>query len=170
MTEPVAVEVQTKSPKSDKAVIITLIVIALASVAVAAYEYQHSALLVSELEHANAQNASQQQQLAELQQQVKRDTADINDLRKDSMPVSLLFRHASSGNGLVAFFKNNSPAAFDISVLITNPVNHHSREANLSIPANSAQSIGEAEGWIFESGQQIRITNVQFGSAEYVVP
>ena len=74
------------------------------------------------------------------------------------------------GYYVITIFKNNAPSPLDLSVMLNNPVNHHSREASLSIAANGTQSIGEMEGWIFEPGQHIRLTNAQFGSVDYVVP
>ena len=147
-----------------------LFIVAIVCAVAAAYEYRHSAQLDSALTQATQQSNRLQSQLNDLSQQLVTVTTKLNELQQRNMPVTLIFRKTASGVGLVTVFKNNAPSTLELSVLLSNPVNHHSREANLSIPANGTQSIGELEGWVFEPGQHIRLTNVQFGSVDYVVP
>lgn len=170
MNENVIMPTPAKRPAPKNRGALFAFIIALVCGAVAAYEYRHSALLNTGLNDANAQNAKLQEQVATLRSQLDTATADLNELKKHNMPVTLIFRKTPSGNGLITYFKNNAPSPLEVSVLLSNPVNHHSREANLILPANGSQSIGETEGWVFAPGQHIQLTNAQFGSVEYVVP
>lgn len=156
--------------KSSNAAGTTAWVIAMLCGAAAAYGFQQVKQLTAKLNDANAQVTSLQSQLQATKAQVESSASEINELKKHNLPVTMIFRRAPTGNGLICIFKNNAPTTFDVSVLLNNPVNHHSREANLSIPANGQQSIGEMEGWVFEPGQHIRLTNVQYGSVDFVVP
>lgn len=169
MSEPVVSPPPVSRPASNRGTLFVLIV-AIACGVLAAYEYRHSVQLNTLLNQANDRVTGLQTQLNDLSEQLASATTKLNELQQRNMPVSLIFRKTASGNGLVTVFKNNAPSTFDVSVLLSNPVNHHSREANLSIPANGTQSIGEMEGWIFEPGQHIQLTNAQFGSVDYVVP
>ncbi|HVY22577.1 MAG TPA: DUF948 domain-containing protein [Steroidobacteraceae bacterium] len=167
MSEPVVSPAPVKRPAAHRGILIVSI-IALIFAVLAAYEYQHSAQLNTMLKQANDQVTGLQTQLTTVSGQLAAATTKINELKQHNMPVTLIFRRA--GNGLVTIFRNNAPTTFDVSVLLINPVNHHSREASLSIPPNGTQSIGEMEGWVFEPGQHIQLTNTQFGTVDYVVP
>jgi hypothetical protein len=170
MNESVIMPTPVKRPAPKSRGALVALVIALICGAVAAYEYRHSTLLNNALNDANLQSAKLQQQVATLHDQLDTATAELNELKKRNMPVTLIFRKASTGNGLITFFKNNAPSPLEVSVLLSNPLNHHSREAHLILPANGSQSIGETEGWVFAPGQRIQLTNAQFGSVDYVVP
>jgi len=169
MNESVVAPAPTKRPASNRGTLLILIIAIVLGVA-AAYEYRHGAILSSTLAQTTQQVTMLQAQADELREQLTSANTRVNELQQRNMPVTLIFRRASSGNGLITVFKNNAPSQLDVSVLLNNPVTHHSREANLSIPANGTQSIGDMEGWVFESGQHIRLTNAQFGSVDYVVP
>ena len=169
MSEPVVSPPPVSRPATHRGALIAFIVAVVCGV-LAAYEYRHSAQLNALLNQANDRVSGLQTQLNTVTEQLASATTRMNELQQRNMPVTLIFRKPASGNGLITVFKNNAPTAFDVSVLLINPVNHHSREASLSIPANATQSIGEMEGWIFEPGQHIQLTNVQFGTVDYVVP
>jgi hypothetical protein len=169
MNENVIMPPPAKKPAKNRGAAIAWIV-AIIAVAAGAFEFQHAKQLAVKLSDANAQVSSLQSQLQTMKTQIENNANEINELKKHNMPITLIFRRAPGGNGLVCIFKNNAPQVFDVAVLLNNPVNHHSREANLTIPANGQQSIGEMEGWIFEPGQHIRLTNVQYGSVDFVVP
>lgn len=169
MNENVITAAPVKRKSSSSAATIAWVIAILCGAAVA-YEFQQAKQLTVKLGDANAQVATLQSQVQTLKTQAESSANEINDLKKRNLPVTMIFRRAPTGNGLICIFKNNAPTTFDVSVLLSNPVNHHSREANLSIPGNGQQSIGEMEGWIFEPGQNIRLTNVQYGSVDFVVP
>ena len=168
MTEPVPVSATTDQPASKAALIAW--VVALIAIGAAVFEYQQSTKGTAMLKQANEQATNLQQQLNAAQVQLARITDQKNELQQRNMPITLMYRRAANGNGLVTIFKNNAPTPVQMSVLMINPVNHHSREANLSIPASGVQSIGETEGWSFEPGHRIRLTTAEQGSVEYVVP
>lgn len=167
MSEPVVSPPPVKPAASNRGTLVASIV-AIVCAVVAAYEYFHSVQLDAMLQQANGQVSGLQSQLTTVSGQLASTMTKLNEVKQRNMPVTLMFRRA--GNGLVTVFKNNAPTTFDVSVLMINPVNHHSREASLSIPPNGTQSIGEMEGWVFEPGQHIQLTNDQFGTVDYVVP
>jgi len=134
------------------------------------FEYRRSEHLTNALATATAQNTQLQQQLTNLTQVLATSTDKLNDLARKNMPVSVLFRAAPSGNGLITFFKNNAPAPVEIGVILSNPITNRRREVNLNIAANGLQSIGEAEGWVFVPGHHVQVTHAQFGTVDYVVP
>ncbi len=133
------------------------------------FEYRRSSHATEALTKANTQVARLEQQLATLGKELETVSARLNDLSQKTMPVSVIFRRAPSGNGLVTFFKNNAPAPIEISVLLSNPVTERRREVNLNLAPNGVQSIGEAEGWVFVPGHHVQVTNAQFGTVDYVV-
>jgi len=168
MTEPVPVSKSTNKSASKAALIAW--VVALVAIGLAGFEYQKQTNTSAMLKDTAEQLAALQGDLNGAQVELARTTDRLNELQQRNLPITLIFRRAANGNGLMTTFRNNTPAALLVSVLMTNPVNHHSREANLSIPANGIQSIGDAEGWSFEPGHRIRLSTAELGSAEYVVP
>src|SRR4051794_12903198 len=135
MNESVATPTSIKRPPSNRGMMFAF-VIALVCGAFAAYEYRHGALLNTGLNDATTQNIKLQEQVTALRNQLDATTAELNELKKRNMPVTLIFRKTPTGNGLITFFKNNAPTPLEVSVLLSNPVNHHSREANLILLAN----------------------------------
>jgi len=167
MTESISVPMAPT--KSGNKGALVAVIIALVGLAAAAYEYQQNAKTSALLKEMNEQFAKLQHDLNSAQVDLAKTTDQLNELQQRNMPVTLIYRRAANG-GMAITFKNNAPTPLQMSVLMTNPINHHSREANLSIPANGVQSIGEAEGWAFEPGHRIRLTTAELGSVEYVVP
>jgi len=167
MTESISVPMAPA--KSGNTGVLIMTIIALVGFGLAFFEYQQNAKSSAMLKEATDKGVLLQRDLTNAQAELARTTDQLNELQQRNMPVTLIFRRAASG-GLITTFKNNAPTPLLISVLMVNPLNHHSREADLSIPANGVQSIGEAEGWAFEPGHHIRLTTAELGSVEYVVP
>jgi len=143
--------------------------VALIAIGLALFEYQQNARTSAALKELTDQAAALQHDLNSAQVELAKTTDQLNELQQRNMPITLIYRRAPNG-ALAVIFKNDAPTPLLVSVLMTNPLNHHSREANLSIPANGVQSIGEAEGWAFEPGHRIRLTTAELGSVDYVVP
>jgi hypothetical protein len=160
---------KNKQPTKSRAAIF-MALIAIAAAGTAAYEYRLAKQLNAELTQANTRNTQLQQQLDIRMQELESVSAKLQEMARKNLPVSVIFRTSPSGNGLMTFFKNNAPAPVEIAVLLSNPITERRREANLNIPANGLQSIGEADGWVFAPGHHIRVTHAEFGTVEYVVP
>jgi hypothetical protein len=160
---------KNKQPTKSRAATL-MALIALAASGTAVYEYRLAGKLNDELGQANARNAQLQLQLDNQAQELKSVSAKLQDMARKNLPVSVIFRASPSGNGLMTFFKNNAPSPVEIAVLLSNPATERRREANLNIPANGLQSIGEADGWVFAPGHHIQITHAEFGTVEYIVP
>lgn len=167
MTESVSVPV-APAKSGSKGVLFTAI-LALVGFGLAAFEYEQNAKSTAMLKEVTDQAAALQRDLNMAQVDLAKTTDQLNELQQRNMPITLIYRRAANG-GLAVTFKNNSPTTLLVSVLMTNTINHHSREANLSIPGNGVQSIGESEGWTFEPGHRIRLTTAELGSVDYVVP
>lgn len=160
-------ELTKSKPRSRKllAAIIFLVGLGIWSV----MEHHRADVQAQMLEIAQQRVATLEKQMTVLQQQLAKTTAKLNDLAQKNLPISVVFRPARSGNGLMTYFKNNSASPIEISVVLTNPATNRRREANLTIQGNSVQEIGELQGWIFAPGQRVQVTNAQFGTVEYVV-
>lgn len=168
--EPVEAPVKPKKNIPRPRGIVVAWVIAVVAIVWGAYEYRRAGHLTEQLSAAQADNATLTGRLGEVERLMNETAAKLDQITKLKMPVSVVFRRASSGSGLNAYFKNNSPEPITVSVLLTNPVTNRRRESNMAILANGIQEIGEAQGWIFAPGQRILMTHAQFGSVEYVVP
>jgi hypothetical protein len=166
--EPVRAAKKQQPTKSRSGALMVLI--AIAALAAAVYEYRRIGQLSEDLAQAVARNSQLQQQLDNQGQELKTVAAKLQEMARKSLPVSIIFRPSPSGNGLTTFFKNNAPTAIDIGVVLTNPVTERRREVNLNLPPNGLLSIGEPDGWVFAPGHHIQVTHAQFGTIDYVVP
>jgi len=108
--------------------------------------------------------------LAAATEQLKLNEGQLAEVSKPDLPVSVSFRAALMGSGLVAIFKNNGTKAIEVAAEFTSTATGTKRSANLVLEPNLARQIGHAEGWPFAAGQHIRLTNNQFRPAEYEVP
>jgi hypothetical protein len=168
--EPVEAPVKPKKSIPRPRGIVVAWVVATVAIVWGVYEYRRAGHLAEQLSAAQAENATLTGRVSEIEQLMNETAAKLDQITKLRMPVSVVFRRASTGPGLNAFFRNNAPEPITVSVLLTNPVTNRRRESNMAIPANGVQEIGEAQGWIFAPGQRILMTHAQFGSVEYVVP
>ncbi len=165
MTEQIAT---AKQPRGLERTVVLTIIVAIAAGGCAFYEYRQSMHLDQLLKTSTSELTRAQRQIANLRNELSDTAAKLNELEQRNFPVALSYRRV--GSGLAALFKNNAPTPISFSVSFFNPVNSHHREANLQLPGNGVQSIGEAEGWVFAPGQHIQMTNDTFGSIDYTVP
>jgi hypothetical protein len=119
-------------------------------------EQQQSAQLKASLEAATQQITQTQQQVAQLQ--------------KKDLPVTLNFRKALLGPGLVAMFKNNSSTPLEVAAELSSQSTGERRTVNLVIPANGIEQVGFQQGWPFAAGQHIVLENGAYRSLEFTVP
>lgn len=105
-----------------------------------------------------------------MQQLVSDANARIQELAKRDLPISVSFRPALLGSGLVATFKNNSGQALEFAAEFSSSATNQERRTNLVIPANGVHEMGYTEGWSFAAGQHVRLSNTNFRTIEYTVP
>jgi hypothetical protein len=159
---------QPGKPGSGLLGIVTLL--ALACAAWGFVEHRNAQRIADTLTSANSRITQLQHDVDTMREQLNSTKRQLDESVKRKMPVEVVFRPAPSGNGIIAVFKNNSPEALPVSVALINPLTSRRRESNFTIEANSLQSIGESQGWVFTPGQRVTVTNPQFGTADYSVP
>lgn len=113
---------------------------------------------------------SLERSLQQAQQQLLTTHDQLMQATKPDLPVSLGFRPALLGSGLVGVFKNTSSSSLEVAAIFSSPATGSRQEANLVIPPNGVKEIGHAEGWPFAPGQHIKLTNNRYRTAEYEVP
>ena len=86
------------------------------------------------------------------------------------LPISLSFRKAEFGKGLVAQFTNKSDRYLKIAVDVINTTTKNKHAQYIEVGPNQYQEIGWAEGWSFASGEWITLTLVGYKKAVYKVP
>ena len=74
---------------------------------------------------------------------------------KPELPVSVSFRNAILGSGLVAQFKNNSGAALEVVLTLRRPATNTYQSEVLELRSTGVTEIGPLEGWTFVAGQDI---------------
>jgi cell division protein FtsB len=158
-----------KAGDSKRRATLLLTIIAVAAAIFGAYELRRAEQLATQVASLTSQNATMHNQMATMEQNLQSIADKLSEMSKEKMPVVVVFRPGARG-GLSAFFKNNSPEAITVSVLLTNPLTSRRRESNMTIPANGVSEIGDMEGWVFAPGHHVMVTHAEFGSVEYVVP
>lgn len=108
--------------------------------------------------------------LAEANARISDVNAALQQASKRDLPVSVSFRPALLGSGLVATFKNNSSQTLEVAAVFSSPSTGQQKQTNLVIPPSGVQEIGYAEGWPFAAGNHVTLTNNEFRSSEYIVP
>lgn len=96
--------------------------------------------------------------------------AALQEASKRDLPISVSFRPALLGSGLVATFKNNSSRTLEVAAVFSSSSTGQQRQTNLVIPSLGVQEIGHVEGWSFAAGHHVTLTNNEFRPIEYIVP
>lgn len=159
-------------------------VVAVVALAAAYWWHQQVIQLTGDLAAANGQLQTLQQQLAaannqsiSLQQEVTQQDADlrrqsnvIQAEAKPDLPLSIGFRKAFLGPGLVMELRNNSGAQLEIAAAFTSPATGLTQQRSIVLPSNVVMQFGSAQGWAFVAGQRITFRNVNYRPAEVAVP
>jgi hypothetical protein len=156
---------QTSEPPTRNWMFATFLLALLLVVAAAGagIEHQRANEAAAALETSVQQLEATQARLEEVQTQ-------LADVSKPDLPVTVSFRNALSGSGLVGVFKNNSLSPLEIAAVFSSPTTGGKRAANLVIPANGVKEIGHVEGWPFAAGQHIHLVNDRYRAVEYDIP
>ena len=91
------------------------------------------------------------------------------ELSRPPLPVSVGFRQALMGPGLVAMFRNNSAVLLEVKATIQSSDINSTKTYQLVLPPNGVQEIGWLEGWSFVPGQRIDLMNNRFRPVYYLV-
>lgn len=124
---------------------------------------------------------SQAQRANKLEEQLQQARADVTDLSqraqeeiaklaKRDLPVSVGFREALLGSGLVAIIENHSGKPLEVAAEFSSDKTGDRKRVSLVIPANGQVNYGHTEGWAFASGQKIKLTNSDYREATYSAP
>jgi hypothetical protein len=89
---------------------------------------------------------------------------------KPELPVSVNFRHAILGQGLVAQFRNNSGAALEVALKLTRPATNTYQSEVLELPSTGVTEVGPLDGWMFVAGQDVELRNVSYRPMKVIVP
>jgi hypothetical protein len=76
-----------------------------------------------------------------------------------SLPITVQFRPALLGPGLVLMFENTSDSPITFVARLNRPATNITRSLELYAPAHRTVSIGSRDGWLGEHGDQITLKN-----------
>lgn len=99
---------------------------------------------------------------------IKEESERIKSIKPD-MPVSISFRSAMMGPGLVAIISTTIKKPLPVIATFSNPSLGRTKKMELHLSANSSTEIGHAEGVILESGDTITIENKNFSPVTFTV-
>jgi hypothetical protein len=164
-----------RTPRFDMPFIVVCLVAVAASV-VAYMQYQRATQLTAALATANDQSAQLHQQIAHASSQIQQQSAQmqqqVSELRaeaKPDLPLSVGFRPAILGTGLVMELRNNSASELEIAAVFSSEATGQHQQRNLVLPPNRIVQLGSSEGWAFEPGQRITFSNTNYRAAGFVV-
>ncbi len=99
-----------------------------------------------------AQLDSAQKELTDVTNQLDRTKQSL--AAKSRVPVTVTFRTAVGGPGLVVFLKNNSDRTLSIAALFQNPTFQKSKSVSMELRPEESAKYGYGDGWPFASGGQ----------------
>ena len=92
-----------------------------------------------------------------------------HQMDKPPLPVSIGFRQAMMGPGLVAQFRNNSDTMLEVRATFRSTDTNMANTFDLVLPAHGMREFGWAEGWQFVPGQTIELMNNRFRTGTMTV-
>lgn len=118
----------------------------------------------------NSQVANLQTRIAQISNANSALEQKVTAESKLDLPISVSFRKAVLGPGLVASFRNNSGRAIEVAVRLVSQNTGQQRQAQLVLAPGQTQEIGYAQGWQFTAGQRIGMENENFRPMVVPVP
>lgn len=88
---------------------------------------------------------------------------------KPELPVSVSYRKAMMGPGLVAIISTTIKQPVPVIATFSNPNLGTSKKMEIHLSASSSTEIGHAEGVILENGDTITIENKNYAPATFIV-
>lgn len=86
------------------------------------------------------------------------------------MPVSVTFRKALVGHGMVAQLHNNSGALLRLNVTISSKSSGKSKQFEFVAPVGQKMEIGVLEGWDLIPGDEMTITHPDYSAYRCSAP
>ena len=109
-------------------------------------------------------------------QELQVELAKVNGLlakklaQKPGLPLRLTFTKSLMGKGQVAVFKNTSSDRLTFALRLHNPTLSIRKTFRVDLAPDEQKPFGHLEGWRFESGDEIILTNNNFEAMRLVVP
>jgi hypothetical protein len=82
--------------------------------------------------------------------------------RLPAMPVSIAYRKAVMGPGLVVIFKNQTQRSLSLSATFTNPTLHQQQTFRVDLAPMGSREVGHLEGWNFASGDTVKLAHADY--------
>jgi hypothetical protein len=86
------------------------------------------------------------------------------------MPVTIKYRNALTGPGLVLMVTNISTRHLSIAVVLKNPSMSQQKNYRLDVSPNGTTEVGYREGWILASGDGITLSHNDYKSWNGSIP
>jgi hypothetical protein len=147
---------------------VTLIIILLLGGGI--FQYYRANQLATALELERGQVKQLQNEIESIRREANDSTTKFNELTKQRLPVSVVFRRDLVSKGIIAFFKNEAPTTVEVSAVLSDPTSDRRQQVRLVLNGDGVQQIGPQQGWSFAPGQHVRLIHAQFGVADYIVP
>lgn len=97
-------------------------------------------------------------------------TEFVHDYGKPALPVTVEYRPALTGPGLVLKVNNTSTRHLTIIATLRNPTLNDSRSFRFDIPPQSFGEVGHREGWKLASGDRITLRHNDYQAWNGSIP
>lgn len=81
---------------------------------------------------------------------------------RPQLPVTVQFRSASSESGFVLIFNNQSDQALSFTATLGHPGQEQEKKFAIQVRPHSAYELGNAQGWVGQSGDRISLTSSNY--------
>ena len=149
---------------------IAVCLVAVTATVFAFLQHQKAIHLADMLTTANDQSQQLRGQIAQLSTELRRESTQLTAEAKPDLPITMGFRPAILGQGLVMELRNNSGSDIEVAAVFSSDVTGQNQRRNLVLPANRILSFGSNEGWAFEPGQHVSLSNTSYRPGTWVVP
>ena len=89
---------------------------------------------------------------------------------KPALPVVVNFRSSILGKGLVAVIENTSDRYLTVMLTARNPTQSKVRRFKIDLEPKSRTDFGHLEGWQFACGDEVDLSNDEYGTLRLSVP
>lgn len=89
---------------------------------------------------------------------------------KPALPVVVGFRSSMLGKGLVAVIENTSDRFLTVSLAVRKPTQSNFKRFEIELEPRANTHFGHLEGWQFASGDEVGLSNDEFGTLRLTVP
>jgi hypothetical protein len=162
------------------ALIVALLLAILAAAAAGAY----AQWLTQERAHLQTQLVSQERKILDLREQLTRAEVAVQekdaalasrevalaDATQPELPVRVAFRPAWMGQGMVASFRNVGSQQLTLMMEFRDPNLRSSRDFAIVVEAGATAEVGHSQGWLVNSGQNVRVSASGFKSVTAFAP